>query len=141
MRLGSSLENLIFSRALGTILVLKASAVRTIRGCSSAGRALRSQCRGRGFEPHHLHQIANPRRFRSPRIFHTNQLLGFSTSVEVFLIAVRCSALAFVFSTCVEVFPGLLYLPTFSPHMWRCLTQPKLRAVSPAAPLRASPAS
>ena len=26
------------------------------RGCSSAGRALRSQCRGRGFESLHLHQ-------------------------------------------------------------------------------------
>ena len=26
------------------------------RGCSSAGRALRSQCRGRGFESHHLHR-------------------------------------------------------------------------------------
>lgn len=26
------------------------------RGCSSAGRALQSHCRGRGFESHHLHQ-------------------------------------------------------------------------------------
>jgi hypothetical protein len=25
-------------------------------GCSSAGRALQSHCRGRGFESHHLHQ-------------------------------------------------------------------------------------
>ena len=37
-----------------------AGSARTIlessRGCSSAGRALRSQCRGRGFESLHLHQ-------------------------------------------------------------------------------------
>ena len=42
-----------------------------VRGCSSAGRALRSQCRGRGFEPPHLHhppvrRSATPRGSRSP---------------------------------------------------------------------------
>ena len=29
-------------------------------GCSSAGRARRSQCRGQGFDPPHLHQSINP---------------------------------------------------------------------------------
>ena len=28
-----------------------------LRGCSSIGRALRSQCRGSGFESHHLHEV------------------------------------------------------------------------------------
>ena len=45
------------SRALPPVTILGAR-----RGCSSAGRALRSQCRGRGFESHHLHQ----RKPRSP---------------------------------------------------------------------------
>lgn len=75
MRFGSSLENLIFSRGLGTILVLKALAVRTVWGCSSAGRASRSQCEGQGFDPPHLHQIANPRQFRLSRIFHFRHLI------------------------------------------------------------------
>ena len=30
-----------------------------LRGCSSIGRALRSQCRGSGFESHHLHHEAS----------------------------------------------------------------------------------
>ncbi len=37
------------------------------RGCSSVGRALRSQCRGREFESHQLHQYIFRRcRIRSP---------------------------------------------------------------------------
>jgi hypothetical protein len=41
-----------------TVMVLPSALTNLIgfRGCSSAGRALRSQCRGRGFESHHLHQ-------------------------------------------------------------------------------------
>ena len=31
------------------------------RGCSSAGRALRSQCRGQEFDPPHLHQVLKTR--------------------------------------------------------------------------------
>lgn len=36
------------------------AANRHDRGCSSAGRASRSQRGGRGFESHHLHQLSSP---------------------------------------------------------------------------------
>src|SRR4029450_8604126 len=40
---------------------------RPIGAASSAGRALRSQCRGRGFDPPAVHQIpSGKRRFHSP---------------------------------------------------------------------------
>ena len=39
-----------------TVRILDASARW---GCSSAGRALRSQCRGQGFESPHLHSVKN----------------------------------------------------------------------------------
>ena len=49
------------------------------RGCSSAGRALRSQCRGRGFESLHLHQRPRsegqggiPRRSHSPTCLYVS---------------------------------------------------------------------
>lgn len=38
-------------------------------GCSSAGRALRSQCRGQGFDPPHLHQLKSTDVRRHPWIF------------------------------------------------------------------------
>ena len=38
------------------LLTEKYAIMLPVRGCSSAGRALRSQRRGHGFEPHHLHQ-------------------------------------------------------------------------------------
>lgn len=41
--------------------------LKHFRGCSSVGRALRSQCRGREFESHQLHQYIFRRcRIRSP---------------------------------------------------------------------------
>ena len=38
-------------------------------GCSSAGRALRSQCRGQGFDPPHLHHLKIRRRLLSSADF------------------------------------------------------------------------
>ena len=57
------------------------------RGCSSAGRALRSQCRGQEFDPPHLHQIF---RTRGPI-----SVLGFFVVCESFKscqLDVRCEA-------------------------------------------------
>lgn len=45
-----------------------------IWGVSSAGRARRSQCRGRGFNPHTLHQIQYDRQFRLTVVLFTLQL-------------------------------------------------------------------
>ncbi len=49
-----------------------------IRGCSSAGRALQSHCRGQGFESPQLHQFPSQSRFGGTRVGIYAARIGFS---------------------------------------------------------------